>query len=84
MTGCTRTARRLAAATTLALALLAAGVVVPLPGGWGQPRAPGSSFGYAPLRGASQPEVGFPRAGLLGGHRPRCPVQGNWPGRAGR
>jgi hypothetical protein len=52
-----RTARRRTAASLLALALLAAGVVAPTPGplvrrrGWGQPGAPGSAFGYAPPSG---------------------------------
>jgi hypothetical protein len=66
MTGCTRTARRLAAATALALGLLAAGVVVPIPEGWGQPGAPDSSSGYAPpslpgtgeLAGSGGPVIG--------------------------
>ena len=48
-----RTARRLAIASLLALALLAAGVVAPGAGtgGWGQPGAPSSAFGYLPPSG---------------------------------
>jgi hypothetical protein len=60
MRGWGATARRLAIASLLALALLAAGVMVPDPGrtaagagrgGWGQPGAPDSAFGYAPPPG---------------------------------
>jgi hypothetical protein len=55
-----RTTRRLTAASLLALALLAAGVVAPAPGlgagggGWGHPGAPGSAFGYAPPSGGAR------------------------------
>jgi hypothetical protein len=56
-----RTARRLAAASLLALALLAAGV-----GGWGQPVAPSSAFGYFPPSGGLAPGGEVP-ARLPGG-----------------
>ena len=64
MGGWARSARRLASAATIALALLAAGVVVPTPGqpalghpvggGWGQPGAARSGFGYAPPPGGQR------------------------------
>jgi hypothetical protein len=92
MTGCTRTARRLAAAAALALALLAAGVVVPIPEGWGQPGAPGSGSGggwgqpgalrlpsgYAPPPGGRAP-VGRGEARPAGGRSPVIGVIGYRP-----
>jgi hypothetical protein len=58
MGGWRKAPRRLASAATIALALLTAGVVVPTDraparpaGGWGQPTAPRSTFGYAPPPG---------------------------------
>jgi hypothetical protein len=84
-----RSIRRLAGAGVIALALTAAGVVGPElgRGGCGQPGAPCSAFGYAPLRGASQRRGRFPCARSPGGCRPGsrvgrrrlCPVEG-WPG----
>jgi hypothetical protein len=80
MSGWARSARRLASAATIALALLAAGVVVPTPGqpalghpvggGWGQSGAARSGFGYAP------PPGGHARGREGKGRAPGGPVLG--------
>ena len=78
MTGLGKAARRLTGGATLALALLAAGVVIPQPDlgwGWGHPAPRSSPLGYAPPPGDPAPAGrGEARQPAGGWGDPRRPV----------